>query len=210
MSGAYCRLCPGVSPSETSDIVYSVQFAQRAADGLADRFAQTRTWYGKYSEILENTGWVTEQFAFATHAQKEGDFEMDKAALGVVVGIATGNQLSALEASIDALKQLADADKAITLFSHHASAEASGNFQIGAVEKGDNGVLSMAFGGFYFRAVQQRTKFLFFKWGKNEVNFWTAAQKMTFNPSLYARVKPTIEQKLGQKAQDFIAGISLP
>jgi len=208
-AGSVLSFVSGVGEGEKSDILFSVQLAQRAADAAFDRFAQTKAWYGKYNEVLEAVGWTTEQFAFAAHEQAEGDFTMDKAALGVIAAIATGNQLQAITASISALEKLADADGAITLFDYHAAAELAGNFQIGAAQKAANGSLSMALGAFYFRSAARRGKFLFFRWGRNDVNFWTAAQKMTFNTAIYDKLRVAVEQKLGTKVLDYIAALQI-
>ncbi len=208
-AGSILSFVSDVGPSEKSDILFSVQLAQRAANAAFDRFAQTKSWYGKYNEVLEAVGWATEQFAFASHDQSEGDFVMDKAALSVIASIATGNQLGAITASISALEKLADNDGAITLFDFNAASEGSGNFQIGAVEKGASGALSMALGAFYFRGVSERRKFLFFNWGLNEINFWTAAQKMTFNTAIYDKVRGAVELKLGKDAFGFVSGITI-
>lgn len=207
--GSLLSFVAGVDPGEQRDILFSVQLAQRAANTAADRFVQTRVWYGKYTEVLEAVGWSTEQFAFASHAQEQGDFEMNKEALSVLTAIATQNQLQVLNASISALGKLAENDGRITLFDYHAAAEGSGNFQIGAVQKTQNGALSMAAGAFYFRAIDQRRRFLFVRYGSNQINFWTAAQKMTFNTTIYAKIRKMVEEKLGQQALDYIAQIAV-
>jgi hypothetical protein len=208
-AGSIVSFVSGVDANEKADILFSVQLAQRGADAAFDRFAQTKAWYGKYNEVLEAVGWAAEQFAFAAHGQGEGDFMMDKAALSAIAGIATGNQLQAITASITALEKLADNDGSITLFDYHAAAGMSGNFQIGAVQKTSNGSLSMAAGAFYFRSVEQRRKFLFWRWGRNEINFWAAAQKMTLNTAIYGSLRKQIEQKLGQQALDYISGLDI-
>jgi hypothetical protein len=208
-AGSVLSFVDDVDAREQSDILYSVQLAQRAADAACNRFAETRTWYGKYNEVLEAVGWMTEQYAFSAHDQAEGTFRMDKAALGVITAIATGNQLQAIAASISALEKLAEEDGAITLFDHFATADLSGNFQIGAVQKGSTGSLSMALGAFYFRSTARRKKFLFFQWGGGDVNFWAAAQKMTFNTAIYDKIRSVVEKKLGEKASDYIAGINI-
>jgi hypothetical protein len=208
-AGSILSFVDGVESQERSDILFSVQFAQRAADASYDRFAESRTWYGKFNELLEVVGWTTEQYAFHGHAQAEGNLRMDKAALGVITAIATGNQLQAITASIAALEKLADNDNAITLFDHYATTDLSGNFQIGAVQKGESGSLSMALGAFYFRTTARRKKFLFFQWGSNEVNFWTAAQKMTFNAKVYSQLRSNIEKKLGRQALEYVAAIDI-
>ena len=194
----------GVDSEERSDILFSVQLAQRVADAACNRFAQTRIWYNKYSEVLEAVGWVIEQFAFAAHDQAEGDLRMDKAALSIISAIATGNQLQAITASISALEKLAEGNGAITLFDLYATTELSGNFQLGAVQKAPTGSISMALGAFYFHSSSQRRQFLFAKWGRNNVNFWTAAQKMTFNSDVYANVRNKVRKKLERQSINFV------
>jgi hypothetical protein len=207
-AGSILSFVAEVEANERKDILYTVQLAQRVADKACDRFAETKTWYGKYNEVLEAVGWATEQYAFTAHKQEEGNLRMDKAALQIITAIAAGNQLGAITASISALEKLAADDNAITLFDHYASGDLSGNFQIGAVQK-SNGILSMALGAFYFRTAARRKKFLFFTWGENEVNFWTAAQKMTFNTGIYSRVRGDVEKKLGARAVEYIAAIDI-
>jgi hypothetical protein len=85
----------------------------------------------------------------------------------------------------------------------------SGNFQLGAVQKAPTGAISMALGAFYFNSSSQRRQFLFAKWGRNDVNFWTAAQKMTFNSDVYANVRHTVQKKLGRQSVDFIERLDI-
>jgi hypothetical protein len=207
-AGSILSFVSEVDANERKDILYTVQLAQRVADKACDRFAETKTWYGKYNEVLEAVGWATEQYAFSAHKQEEGNLRMDKAALTIIAQIAIGNQLGALTASISALEQMADDQNAITLFDHYAAADLSGNFQLGHVQK-SNGTLSLALGAFHFRTTARRKKFLFFSWGRNEVNFWTAAQKMTFNTGIYNQVRGDVEKKLGDRAREYIAAIEI-
>lgn len=207
--GSLLCFVQGVQPQERNDVLYSVQLAQRGASGAFDRFTETRSWYQKYVEILENLGWASEQMAFTAFDQEEGEFRMDKAALSIVAAIATQNQLAVLQESISALSQLAQGDGAITLFDFHSSMEGSGNFQLGAVQRSATGALSMALGAFYFRCVDERRRFLFFKWGAHEVHFWTAAQRMTFNADFYAKRRGDVIAKLDADASRFIADLRL-
>jgi hypothetical protein len=199
----------GVSPQEREDALYSVQLASRSASALFDRFKDTESWYGKYIETLEKLGWTSEQFAFSKYEQAEGELRMDQAALAVIAAIATQNQLAVLNQSLDALKALAEEDGAIRLFDFHTTAESSGNFQIGAVQKSEDGVISMALGAFHFTADDQRRRFLFFSWGERSVELWTAAQKMTFNAKHYARLRDAVEDKLGDAAELYIGELEI-
>jgi hypothetical protein len=208
-AGSVISFAGNIDAAQASDVLFTVQFAQRAANAAFDRFAETRSWYSKYTEILETLGWVSEQFAFVAQDQTHGAFKMDQAALAVITSIATGGQLAAITATLDALKNMADSSHQITLFELNALAKLSGNFQIGAVEAAPNGLLSMAAGGFYFHTTVNEEKFLFFSWGVNQVNFWTAAQKMTFNRSIYDSLRETVQAKLGADGGKLIAEIKL-
>ncbi|HET9025466.1 MAG TPA: N-acetylmuramoyl-L-alanine amidase [Burkholderiaceae bacterium] len=207
--GSLMSFVEGVGQQEKDDVLYSVQLAQRGASGTYDRFTQTQSWYQKYVEILENLGWATEQFAFTRFDQQEGEFRMDQAALAIITAIATQNQLAVLQESIAALSKLTEEDDTIRLFDFHSSTEGSGNFQLGAVQRSSNGALSMAVGAFYFRSVDERRRFLFFKWGAQQVNFWTAAQRMTLNTDFYARRRDEVVARLEADAPKFIAELKL-
>ncbi len=207
--GSLMSFVEGVGPSDKQDVLLSVQLAQRGASGKYDRFEQTESWYQKYVEILEQLGWVGEQFAFAKYEQHQGELRMDQAALAIITAIATQNQLSVLKEAVDALAKLAEDDGTIRLFDFHSSAQASGNFQIGAVQKSDNGALSLALGAFYFRSNDARRRFLFFSWGAQQVNFWTGAQKMTLNQEFYAGRREAVARKLGDTADEYIEDLVL-
>jgi hypothetical protein len=207
--GSVLSFVDGVSEQERNDVLYSVQLAQRAASGAFDRFTETRAWYGKYVEILENLGWAVEQFAFSLFDQAESEFRMDEAALAIITAIATQNQLGVLKEGIAALAKLAEDDGTISLFDFHAATEGSGNFQLAAVQRSANGALSMALGAFYFRCVDERKRFLFFRWGSQQVNFWTAAQRMTLNTDFYARRRAEVIAMLEADATKFFADLKL-
>lgn len=115
--------------------------------------------------------------AFSRYEQSEGELRMDRAALAIISAIATQNQLAVLQQAVSALEALAEDDDTIRLFDFHTSSEMSGNFQIGAVQRANNGALSLAIGAFYFRSSDARRRFLFLSWGAQDVNFWTAAQR---------------------------------
>lgn len=208
-AGSILCFVEGLTAQEQEDVLYSVQFAQRAASAVADRFTQTRAWYEKYVEVLENLGWSTEQFSFSRYEQADGEFRMDKAALAIITAIATQNQLAVLQEAVNVMGQLAEDDGAITLFDFHASLQASGNFQLGTVQRTPGGALSMALGAFYFRAADDRRRFLFIKWGAQQVNFWTAAQRMTLNTAFYAQRRDRVKERLAEDARDYIEAIQL-
>ena len=207
--GSLLSFVDGVTEEDKNDVLYSVQLAQRAASGSFDRFTQTQFWYQKNTEVLQALGWASEQFSFSLFKQDEGEFRMDQAALGIITAIASQNQLAVLKQAVDALAKLADDDGPITLFDFHSSMQSSGNFQLGAVQRSENGAVSMAVGSFYFHAIDDRRRFLFFRWGARKIQFWTAAQRMTLNKDFYARRRADVIAKLDADAKDFIADLKI-
>jgi hypothetical protein len=205
--GSIVAFTDGVDATEKEDVLYAVQLAQRAASKKFDRFDQTPDWYRVYTDVLENVGWATQQFNLQKQAQDRGDFHMDEAALKVITAVATQNYLGVLETALGALSKMADEHGTITLFDFQALAQQSGNFQLGSVVKSANGALTMALGAFFFRNVDKRTKFLFFRWGENEVEFWAAAQVMTLNGDTYDRVRGEIRDKMRETAAHYVAAI---
>lgn len=208
-TNALLSFVAGVSPLERDDVLYSVQLAARGASGRFDCFTQTQSWYQKYTEILQYLGWTMQQFAFVRHNQGQGQLRMDQEALAVIAAIATQNQLAVLNEAIGALEKLAANNGTIRLFDINTSTQTSGNFQIGAVQRADNGALSLALGAFHFRSLNTRRRFLFFAWGAQQVQFWTAAQKMTFNTNFYAQYRDMVRQKLGAHARAYIGALKL-
>jgi hypothetical protein len=208
-AGSLLSFVAGVDRQEQEDILYSVQLAQRAANGAYDRFTQTQSWYQKYIEVLSNVGWAGEQLVFSQFDQSEGEFRMDQAALAIITAVASQNQLAVLRASVTALEKLAEDDGTISLFDFNASLESSGNFQLGSVQKSANGALTMAVGAFYFRAMDRRRRFLFFKWGRRKVHFWTAAQRMTLNTDFYAQRRADVKAKLAADADRYLSRLAL-
>jgi hypothetical protein len=208
-AGSLLSFVSGINAQERDDVLFSVQLAQRGASGAFDRFTKTKSWYDKYVEILETLGWTAEKIVFARHEQSQGEVRMDKAALALILAIATQNQLTVLTEAVKALEALAEDDDAISLFDFHTTAKVSGNFQLGAVQKAPNNSLAMVLGAFHFKATDARRRFLFICWGANKVKFWTAAQRITLNATFYAEHRASVQQKLGEKAHDYIGELVL-
>jgi hypothetical protein len=208
-AGTIVSFVAGLTPEEMSDVLYSTQFAHRAASAKHDRFTATDDWYRTYADILTRLGWVGETFAFEQRKNTAGSFMMDKAALDVILTIATGNQLAILVRAIDTLKTLAEDDQAIRVFEYQTLSALSGNFQIGAVQRAENKALSLAIGGFHFRSREAKRRTLFIRWGTEEVTFWTGATKLTLNSHHYGQHRAAVAKRLATDAASYIAAIEI-
>jgi hypothetical protein len=200
--GALLSFVDNIPAQQRQDVLDTVELAQRAATGLFDRHRETEQWYGKFTEVLERVGWVMSQFAFVKHDQEAGDLHVDKSALQVLAAFATQGALGILSESLKALENLADKAQEITLFDQFASTEGSGNFQIGVAELSKQGALSMALGAFHYRAAGRKTKVVFASWGARQVDFWSAAQRMTLNDRCFDdRARKAAHKILGDSSR---------
>ena len=208
-AGSVVSFVDGLDPQDKEDVLFSTQFAQRAASEKADRFLEIGDWYRHYVGWLETLGWVGPQFGFTEFKLGESEMKMDAAALDIIAAIATGGQSAVLNKTLEVLGGMADDSKQITIFDFHSSVKFAGNFQMSSVQKSENGALSAALGAFHFRSAENRKKFLFFSWGKNDVNFWAGTQKLTLNQTLYSQIRDDVAGTLGEKAKKLIAGVTL-
>jgi hypothetical protein len=208
-AGSIVSFVAGLSETEQSDVLFSTQLAQRAASAKHDRFAETEAWYRVYADVLGRLGWVGEAFAFTQRTSASSAFTIDRSALDVIMEIATSNQLAILVRTLDTLKGLAADDGTLQVFTLQALRELSGNFQIGAAQRGDNGAVSLAAGAFHFRTKDTRGRFLFITWGREEISFWAGATKLTLNAELYAHHRAAVSARLAADAADYIAAIDI-
>lgn len=207
--GSLVSFVDGLDAQSKDDVLDSLQLAQRAANAACDRFADVRGWYEKYLEVLNQVGWVTEQFAFVERGQTEGDVRMDQAALAVITAFATQNQLAILKEAVTALGSLASSDGTISLFNQMSAREGLGNFQMGSAQRANNGAVGLAMGAFHFQAIDKTDKILFFKRTTKALRVWSAAQRMTLDTRTYAGDRDQIRQRLGEQRKRAIAAIKL-
>lgn len=208
-AGSLLSFAPGLAEQERADVLYSLQLAQRAASAIHDRFTKTQAWYQMYVEVLENLGWTSGQMAFSHYDEDESEFRMDEVAVDLLLAVARRDQLAVLQQAIAALGKLAEDDATVQLFDFHASSQDGGNFQLGAVQRERGGALSMALGAYYFRAVDNRKRFLFARWGSRQVNFWACTQRLVLNAALYEKLRDDVQAKLSADAPRYIASLKL-
>lgn len=208
-AGSIVAFAAGISEAEQEDILYSMQLAQRAASGVADRYAAVKDWYREYVRVLETTGWVLKGFNPNAQKVSESEFEMAKAALKILLAAATGPQSAVLMAAVTALEGMAKDDGFITLFEHFGAEGKVGNFQVGAVSRGDAGELATVIGGFEFDMTEVQRKFLFFKWHNKAVSVWGDATTAVFNRAAYAPLRELVRERLGSEARKAIASFPL-
>ena len=129
--------------------------------------------------------------------------------LEIIASLATGNEVAVLKATLDAMRKMSNDDKRIVLFDSHGSHSSKGNFQVYPCSQSPNGDVSLTLGAFYFNATQKDTNFLFFHWSSSSTQLYKGVQKAVLNTEVYAAVRSSIVEKLGDNAVSLVASIDI-
>ena len=73
-------------------------------------------WYQYYRTVLENIGWVVQEFDFDRFNASGSQFTVDKAVLDILAAVATGDELAVAQQTIQAMKSLDAGDGRLVLF----------------------------------------------------------------------------------------------
>jgi len=208
-AGSLVSVSDRVPAQLRQDVLNSTLLAQLAANHDYDREKETQAWYGRYREVLENVGWVIQNFSF-THQKLSGQtVRLDKTALAIVAAAASGNELEILAATIEALGHLPKDDGAVKLFENNGSKNDNGNFQLSTATLDRNGNVQMSLGAFYFEASHHEGRFLFFSWNVDDLKLYAGAQNVVLDEQIYSTVRKAIVKKLGDKAKTFVSRVKI-
>jgi hypothetical protein len=207
-AGSLVSFVSGISPQSQSDVLNSTMLAQIAADKQFDREQSTIDWLNFYRKILEQLGWVAQQWSWNPFHASGTETEVDKAVLGILAAIATQNELAIIQSAIEAAKALPDGDGRIALFDHYTAAKTAGCFQIGvATEEG--GVVALKLGAFRIMSANTLTKILWFRYSTRNTDITQGTMAATLNLGIYNQLRATVEQKLGERAKLLLAGLDV-
>lgn len=197
-----------LTPGQKEDVLLSTLFAQRAADKKHDPVKDRVMWFDRYMNVLSAMGWTREAAPFESSQRMKGNGSFDKVILSTIAQVATGNQFKIIESAIKVLGQLADSDNRIKLFDMETSQTTGGNFQIGSAEAAGD-IVSMALGAFNFTYKDKKRNILFVSWGKNELDYWLSAQRMSLSPTIYADVRDIVKSRLADSRKSLIMDIDI-
>ena len=197
-----------LTPGQKEDVLLSTLFAQRAADAKRDPIKERAKWYDVYMDMMSLMGWARENAPFESSQRMKGNGSFDQVVISTLAAVATGNQMKIVESAIEALRGLSDSEGKIKLFDFETSHTNGGNFQVGSAEASGE-IISMALGAFNFRFKDKKKNIMFVSWGKNELDYWLSAQKMSLSPTIYSDVRELVKDKLADSRKTLIADIDI-
>ncbi|MGA0614922.1 caspase family protein [Paracoccus sp. KR1-242] len=196
-----------LSPELRKAVLYSTQFAQRAANAAADPVEDHDTWWQTLNSALGAVGWSVQQSTYRRASNSDQDATLDSLAIDAIAALTSvAGKLNAIRAVLDALRGAAAGDKRLKLLDLHMSEKASGAFQIGETELGENDEVLMSIGAVQFRSLDTRKGVLFAQWGKSVDSVGIAAERMIFNHDFYENMaRSVVEQRLTDAQSQILA-----
>jgi hypothetical protein len=208
VDGSLVSFVANISDQHKHDVLNATLLAQLAANKKFDRENQTVEWYSFYKTVLENVGWVVQEFEFDKLDTAGSRFTVDKVVLEILAAIASGDEMAIAKKTIDALKALDDGDGRLVLFETSSHSLQQGNFQI-LLAVDDGGVVALKMGCFHFSSSDQCTRVLWFSFSSASASFYKGAQAISLNEDVYSRVRDDIIVKLGDRAVRFVKEVEI-
>lgn len=209
VGGSLASFTANLTGQDRSDTKNATLFAQLASDYAFNRQTQPMEWYDNYVDVLSQIGWNRPGFNFSTYTSSGTTVKMDEAVLTIIAGMATGNEIAMINATMESLKELSDDSKQMTVWDSKSSDGAKGNFQILPCTREDNGDVAMILTGMQFTAKHSEKRFLWFSWKSDSIDIEQAAARFVLNEDVYKTVRAAILEKLGERATKYVAEIPL-
>ena len=208
-AGSLTSFTEKLSGQNKEDVQNSTLFAQLGSDKKFDRNTQPMDWYGYYTYILGGIGWNQPAFAFDSYTSGGTTVQLDKAVLGILAAIATGNEIAMIAETMEGLKALGDDSKQMLIWDSNSNSGNNGNFQIFPVDRLPNDDVVMVLDGMQFNATSSHYRFLWWTWDTSSILIQRAANKFVLNESVYSRVRQQIKDKLGDRAEQLVDDIEI-
>jgi len=207
-AGSLTSFVAGLTITHKEDTLNSTLLAQLAANKLYNREKQTKEWYTKYHEVLENVGWVISGFQFTEYETEASSFTVEKVIIEILAAIATQSEILIAIKMLEALKKAGEDSKPFQIWNGSSHDASNGNFQIGTCLESDSNV-AMALGAFHFEATEVKSNFLWFNYARTSIKVYKASQQVVLNEGVYATVRQMIKEKLGSNAQNYVANLDI-
>lgn len=199
----------GVTAEVREAISNSALLAQLVANKKASAEQDPVKWFEAYSEVLQNVGWTLQDGGWADYTAKGTAVEVNEKIVEVL-SVALGPSPAALAiitASIAALKAMQPDSSWITIFNRESQKAKIGRFQIGLVDKEENGDVFVSLLGCLIEAENTITQVLFFKFKQANARFKANSAKVSINRASLSELGPAIRTKTRAYQADYLSSI---
>lgn len=202
-------LSPAMSNELRRAVLYSTQFAQRAANASADPVKNRLAWWATHNAALGAVGWVTKDAVVHEASSSEAEATLDALALKAMASVVGVSQLAAISAVLNSLREAAENDDRLQLLDLQVTRSTGGALQIGDASLAPDGAVSLATGAVQFAMADRRKRVLFARWGGASESVWVAAERLVFNYEFYRETAQQIVEDRLTDAQNQILAFAI-
>ena len=205
----------GMSASNRRDVKNAYLFSSLAATKQYNPYTQNELWFKRFLEVFEICGWAQ----IGRNAKRERvtgkGLKMDNLAVKAlevaVSGLAVGGTLAAALPAVatKAVTALAKRDDALTLFKRNTDDKEGDAMNVLACAESPDGEVVMAMGCVQTDATMDKGNILFIEWDSEQAEAFQASVMLSFNQSLYQRIRATVEDKLGDRSESKVTDIDI-
>jgi hypothetical protein len=203
---AFISFADSIGPDARRDVIDSMLLAELVADQVSPRQADVEAWYGQFVEVLRQIGWPASQLNRVGYQARGDTVTVDQVALEVLGAALTGDQLAVVAAALTALKDLSKDDRPVVLFDRQTHDAHAGNFQVALAEE-TSGTPRLSLGAFDFHTEDTVEQILWFDFSTSRTTIFKATDSIELDMGVYDRVRDAVREKLGQNAEDYVAGL---
>ena len=205
--GSLVSFTSNLGDQQKEDVLNGTLLAQLAANKKHDRFSDVKNWYKFYVTVMQKIGWVLQGLKFDEYHSTQEDFTISEVVLQLLSDLLGGDE-EMLKLVKDTLSNLQKSSH-VSLFGSSSSSVTHGSFQIVPCRVDKSNQVNVAFIASHFQASQVSDNYLFFTWKKESIRLFKTANVLTLNEDLYAQVRQTIKDKLGDRAKKFIKDLDI-
>jgi hypothetical protein len=199
----------GVTPEVREAISDSALLAQLLANKKVSAETSPLEWFKEYSSVLQTVGWTLQEGAWTDYTAEGTGVEVHEKILqvmAVVLGPAPA-ALAIITATVTALKAMKSDSPWLTIFNREAEKAKIARFQIGLVDKEENGEVFVSFIAYLIEAKNTITQVLFFKFRSAGASFKANSAKVSINRASLTDLGPMIRSKIRAYQMDYLSGV---
>jgi hypothetical protein len=202
---------PAVAAGVRGALANNLLLAQLAANKAASQSNDMATWYGKYNDTLQNTGWNLAEAEFQNQTIQNKNANVHEEIIPIITAM-LGPQVAAVSMVVNVLKGLQNMNKDspwITLFDRSSEHASGAKFQVSYVDLDAGGnprIKAMYFGVLAERSV---TQVLFFKFAGQRAELRKASSTMSASVDLLNATKPKIASRVQEFIAEFVAKVEI-
>ena len=216
IAGAIVTFTQNVTGLAKQDVIDSTLFAQIAASQQYNRESDPDNWYKYYAFVLENLGYVIQDFQFKKYTPKKDVFKKHYFSMDTVVMEEldiTEEQKVVMNKTLLELNGTSVNNSTLQLFYNQSTNGSKGNFQIFLCEN-NTGNVSLALGAFHFTTNNSNVdanNYLFKEWkdSSHDITIFEATQMVYINESIYGTVRDEVSILISNYATKLVASIQL-